>query len=440
MKRTVWNTIQEEHLLSKEDRVLCALSGGADSVSLLLCLHELGIPVCACHLNHSLRGAQSDGDEEFCRELCRRMGIPFLSRREDAARAAKERGQSLETAARELRYAFFDECARELGATKIATAHTADDNLETILFRLIRGTGAAGLAGIPPRRGIIVRPLLHVERREVEAFLTARGQEWRTDATNLEDVCTRNRIRHQVIPALREIAPDAADHAGQTASLLRQDNDALDALAQDNGALDWLNRQPEAIRSRSIRKRLCASGVPEGELTYEHVRAVGRLCRKGRGSVSLPGGYTAQIRQHKLHIGKVMRPEAVPVVPEQPVVFGEYTNLLTQRIEWIANSRYTIRLSYDIIEKNLLTVRSWRPTDRMLLPGARGARSLKRLYAERGIPPLVRDGLPVLCAGDTIAAAAGIGAADGFFEKEKEKQIVWTIRRTEGENRYDAVY
>lgn len=436
MKRTVWNTIQEEHLISREDHVLCALSGGADSVSLLLCLHELGISVCACHLNHCLRGAQSDGDEEFCRELCRRMGIPFFAKREDAAKAAQESGQSLETAARALRYAFFDECAQTLGATKIATAHTADDNLETILFRLIRGTGSAGLAGIPPKRGNIVRPLLRVERWEVEAFLTARGQEWRTDSTNEEDGCTRNRIRHQVVPALREIAPDAAKHAGLTARLLRQDNDALDELAKDNAAVDWLNRQPEAVRSRSIRKLLCASGVPEGELSYKHVRSVERLCRKGRGSVNLPGGYIAQIRQDTLQLSKMAaQTEGIPLVPEQEMVFGGYTILLKEQTEIPANLRYMIRLSCDIIEKNPLTVRSWKPTDRMILPGARGARSLKRLYAERGIPPLVRDGLPVLCVGDTIAAAAGIGAADGFLQKEKEKTVVWTIRETEGEKK-----
>lgn len=432
MKRTVWTTIQEEHLISPGDRVLCALSGGADSVSLLLCLRELGISVCACHLNHCLRGAQSDSDEVFCRDLCRRYDIPFVSGREDAAEAARRTGQSLETAARELRYAFFDVCAQKFRADRIATAHTADDNLETILFRLIRGTGAAGLAGIPPKRGNIIRPLLRVERREVEQFLRLRGQEWRTDATNAEDSCTRNRIRHQVVPALRDIAPDAAKHAGLTAQLLRQDNDALEALVQDDPSVDWLNSQPEAIRSRAVRRILCAAGVPEGELTYGHVRAAEELCRRGRGSVSLPGGYCAEIRQRMLRIAASPQSEEIPLVPEHETEFGIYTVLLTAHLESIRDSLYTIGLSYDIIDKSPLVLRGWRPSDRMVLPNARGARSLKRLYAERGISPSERGGLPVLCAGGEIAAAAGIGVAAGF-ERDTKKEIVWTIRVGKGE-------
>ena len=432
MKRTVWTTIQEEHLISPGDRVLCALSGGADSVSLLLCLRELGISVCACHLNHCLRGAQSDSDEVFCRDLCRRYDIPFVSGREDAAEAARRTGQSLETAARELRYAFFDACAQKFRADRIATAHTADDNLETILFRLIRGTGAAGLAGIPPKRGHIIRPLLRVERREVEQFLRLRRQEWRTDATNAEDSCTRNRIRHQVVPALRDIAPDAAKHAGLTAQLLRQDNDALEALVQDDPSVDWLNSQPEAIRSRAVRRMLCTSGVPEGELTYGHVRDVEALCRRGRGTVSLPGGFCAEIRQRMLRIAAAPRSGEIPFVPEHETEFGNYTVLLTAHPESIRDSLYTIGLSYDIIDKSPLVLRGWRPSDRMVLPNARGARSLKRLYAERAIPPSERDGLPVLCAGGEIAAAAGIGAAAGF-ERDTKKEIVWTIRVGKGE-------
>lgn len=413
--------------------MLCALSGGADSVSLLLCLRELGISVCACHLNHGLRGAQADEDEEFCRELCRQHEIPFLSGREDAAEAARRTGQSLETAARELRYAFFEACAQKLQADRIATAHTADDNLETMLFRLIRGTGAAGLAGIPPKRGNIIRPLIRVERREVEAFLRSRGQEWRTDATNEEDICTRNRIRHRVVPALREIAPDAAKHAVLTAQLLRQDHEALEWLVQDNPSVDWLNNQSEAVRSRAVRRMLCASGVPEGELTYGHVRAVEDLCRRGRGAVSLPGGYHAEICRNTLRTGKTeMGAEEIPLVPECETAFGIYAVLLTEHPETIRDSLYTITLSYDIIEKSPLVLRRWRPSDRMALPQARGARSLKRLYAERGIAPSVRDGLPVLCADGEIAAAAGIGAAAGM-EEETQKQLVWTIRVGKGE-------
>ncbi len=410
------------------ERVLCALSGGADSVSLLLCLKELGIPVCACHLNHCLRGAQADADEAFCRALCEREGIPFRAERRDAAAAARQSGQSVETAARELRYRFFAECAAEMSADKIATAHTADDNLETILFRLIRGTGTAGLAGIPPVRGKIVRPLFRVERCEVERYLTARGQCWCTDATNEEDGCTRNRIRHQVIPALRTIAPDAARHATEAAILLRQDEEALCLLAEqspDRAALRWLKEQPEGVRSRAIRAVLRGAGVPEGETGTVHIRAVKALC-EGRGhSVSLPGGFRAQRRDGHLVVCAVpQRAAPVELVPEKPTVFGEYTVYLTKNSETIRDFCHTIAVSCAIIAMSPLTLRSWDSGDRMVLPGARGPRTLKRLYQERRIPPDERDGLPVLCGAGEILAAAGIGVSQSVAPTE-EAETLW---------------
>ncbi|MDD6612406.1 MAG: tRNA lysidine(34) synthetase TilS, partial [Clostridiales bacterium] len=171
MKQLVRHTIGQYDMIPSGTRVLCGLSGGADSVSLVVCLQELGYDICACHLHHGLRGAQADADAEFCRRLCEAHGIAFRLGHCDAAAEAQRQKVSVETAARQLRYDFFTRCAAELGAQRIATAHTADDNLETMLFHLIRGTGSAGLSGIPPVRGNIIRPLIAVERRQVEAFL-----------------------------------------------------------------------------------------------------------------------------------------------------------------------------------------------------------------------------------------------------------------------------
>ena len=181
--RKIQQTIAEYGMLKPGEPVLVALSGGADSVALLLSLRELGYPVRACHLHHGLRGGEADRDERFCRELCAQKGVRLSVRRVDAAAYARETHESVETAARALRYAFFRETA---GGSKTATAHTADDNLETMLFHLARGTGLDGLAGIPPVRDGIVRPLITCTREEVEAFLAARGQGFVTDSTNLE--------------------------------------------------------------------------------------------------------------------------------------------------------------------------------------------------------------------------------------------------------------
>lgn len=426
-------------MLEPEDTVLCALSGGADSVSLLLCLAELGVDVCACHLNHGLRGAEADADEAFCRALCQRENIPFLSERCDAAQEARCTGQSVETAARELRYRFFAACAQALGADKIATAHTADDNLETMLFRLIRGTGLAGLAGIPPVRDRIIRPLLRVERRDIEAYLTGRGQEWCTDATNAEDICTRNRIRHQVIPALREIVPEAAQHASETAVLLRQDEDALEQLAgelPEQNTLRWLNGQPEAVRSRAIRHVLSAAGVPEGETGIRHIRATERLC-EGKGSrVSLPGGFWAERRDGRLLVtAAAQRGSPVELELEKPVQFGSYWVCLTKNPPGNMDFSHTIALSCGIIALTPLTLRGWNSRDRMQLPGARGERTLKRLYQDRAISPDVRDTLPVLCGGGRILAAAGIGASWDAAPQGREDTLWLLIQKRTKEKR-----
>lgn len=413
MKRLVRHTIEQYAMIPDGARVLCALSGGADSVSLLLCLHELGYDVCACHLNHGLRGAQADADEAFCRALCAKHGIPFYAEHCDAHAAAVEQKQSVETAARTLRYAFFARCAQRFGAQRIATAHTADDNLETMLFHLIRGTGSAGLAGIPPVRGAIIRPLIAVERQQVERYLLRRGQDWCTDATNLDDNCTRNRIRHHVIPALREIEPAAVRHAVQTAALLRRDNDCLDALAQVGGtaiSAARLRDMPEALASRAVRDMLTRAGTPMGEVGQRHIAAVLALTRKKTGSVNLPGWRRALRRGDEIRIEPMpSEPEWIKLIPEQPVRFGAYIVYITRKIHDIHSSFKFYPIAYDTINTVCLYVRRWRSGDRMTLPGARGARSLKRLYAERGILPEERDELPVLCCGEDIVAAAGIG-------------------------------
>ena len=418
MKQLVRHTIGQYDMIPSGTRVLCGLSGGADSVSLVVCLQELGYDICACHLHHGLRGAQADADAEFCRRLCEAHGIDFRLGHCDAAAEAQRQKVSVETAARQLRYDFFTRCAAELGAQRIATAHTADDNLETMLFHLIRGTGSAGLSGIPPVRDNIIRPLLAVERRQVEAFLREHGQDWCTDATNLDDSCTRNRIRHHVIPALRDIEPAAARHALETANLLRQDNACLDRMAAVQGTqleAEALLCLPEALQGRQIRQLLEQSGTPMGEISAKHIRAVGALARKKRGSVSLPGGRQAVRRGKVVAVEKTAAPvPEIRLEPEKPMRFGAYTVQFTRKISDIHSSFKLYPISCDTIKLSDLSVRTWQRDDRMTLPGARGARSLKRLYAERGIAPDVRDTLPILCCEGNLVVAAGIGTEQAF--------------------------
>ena len=414
MKQLVRHTIKQYHMLPDGARVLCGLSGGADSVSLVLCLQELGYAVCACHLNHGMRGAQADADEAFCRQFCETHAIPFVSERCDVFAEAEKRKLSAETAAREIRYDFFARCAEQLHAPYLATAHTADDNLETMLFHLIRGTGSAGLAGIPPVRGNIVRPLIAVERRQIERFLAERGQTWCTDATNLDDSCTRNKIRHHVIPALREIEPCAARHALEAAQLVRLDNAYLDAQARETEIP--LAQLPDVLRARRVRQMLEQAGVPMGEITRRHIGAVCALAEKPCGTVSLPGQFRAIKKRGILSIvPEIPRREPVHMVPDQAVEYGAYTVSVVRKISDIHSSFKYYPIAYDTINMSNLTVRTWRSSDRMQLIGARGARSLKRLYAERGIEPEERDNLPILCSDDRSVAAAGIGTDAQFY-------------------------
>ena len=300
--------------------MLVALSGGADSAALLLSLRELGYPVRAFHLNHCLRGAESDRDEAFCRRLCEKLGVELTVERVDIAAAAGD--SAVEETARRIRYARLEHAAH---GAKIAVAHNADDNLETMLFHLVRGTGAKGLTGIPPVRGRIIRPLIEVERREIEAFLCERGQDFVTDSTNADTAYTRNRLRQEVVPVLRELNPQAAQAAARLSRQLRQDETCLQSYAQTcvqlcavgNGAwkIQPLREAAPAVRSRALRLLLEKADMPLKDVTAKHIDALEHLLETASPSAEtdLPNGYFARREYDVLHHSKaetaVERPE-----------------------------------------------------------------------------------------------------------------------------------
>ena len=264
-------------LLPREGLILCAVSGGADSVYLLCRLREMGYPVAAGHYNHGLRGAEADRDEDFVRKLCRRLDVAFISEKGDTAAYAAEHGLGLEEAGRQLRYAFLERTADRIGAAAIATAHTAGDNAETILLHLARGAGLKGLGGIPPRRGRIVRPMLGLTRREVEAWLRERGIGYVEDSTNASGDFARNRVRRDAVPALESVNPAFLRAAGQTAVLLREDEAFLEDMAR---------RRHEPGRGGAGGGPL-AGGQPGGAA---HGRAGAGIRTHPRGAGRSPGG------------------------------------------------------------------------------------------------------------------------------------------------------
>ena len=263
--------------------VCTALSGGADSVSLLLAMktlsEEYGFTLSACHLNHGLRGAESDGDQRFCEELCDMLQIPLITKKVNITELS-DKHESVEETARRVRYEFFSETLSGLGENAVlATAHTANDNAETVLINAIRGTGLAGLCGIPPVRGLgefkVIRPLLGCTRKDVEEFLAAKGQGFVTDSTNLSEEYTRNKIRHRILPEIAEINPSVLEVFGRMCGSLREDNTLLEKMAEtalsENrtgrgyNALE-LSKLPVPIRSRAVRRILMEGGIEPSAL------------------------------------------------------------------------------------------------------------------------------------------------------------------------------
>ena len=214
--------IQQKNLMQEGEKTLIALSGGADSVALLVALQKLGYECEAMHCNFHLRGEESMRDEEFVRTLCKKRGVKLIVADFDTEKYAAEKGISIEMAARELRYEAFEKHRNEIGAKSIAVAHHRDDSAETMLLNLIRGTGIKGLHGIQPRNGHIVRPLLCVGRNDIMEYLEKRGEEYITDSTNLETDFTRNKIRLQIMPLLQEINPSIVTTLAQTAERISE--------------------------------------------------------------------------------------------------------------------------------------------------------------------------------------------------------------------------
>lgn len=230
MLSKVKNYISKHNLLSSNDLYIVALSGGADSVALLLLLDEMGYNIHALHCNFHLRGEESDRDEQFCEELCLRKNIPFHRVHFDTLTYAETHKVSIEMAARELRYRYFEQLRKDIGAAGVCVAHHREDSVETVLMNLVRGTGLRGLTGIQPRNGTVLRPLLCVSRAEIEDYLAAHKQSFVTDSTNLETDCQRNKIRLQIMPLLQQLNPAVADNILNTSEHLSEAQQVMDAV------------------------------------------------------------------------------------------------------------------------------------------------------------------------------------------------------------------
>ncbi len=424
--------IEDRQLLQNGDRVLIALSGGADSVVLLHLLNslkeELGITLYAAHYNHGIRGEEADRDEHFCKVLSEQYGIPFFCEKADVPSIAKQYGESVELCGRKLRYRFLDRVARDLGGAKIATAHHSDDNAETVLWNLTRGAGLAGLAGIPVRRDNIIRPLLCCTRAGIEAYCAENDLAYVTDSTNLSDDYTRNKLRHRVMPVLRELNPGAGESIGRTSSILREADEYLTHISEKElksaripygWSCERLLQCEPIILKYAVKNILEKADVP---VDFQHTALIIEAMRSN-GAVDVGGGYAVSCAQGILRI-----------VPQETgtddfcVPIFDYMKKYGTRIKILDGQRFEIapplELSSEKINNLLLhdgipcaimtsdTVIRRRRAGDTFTDHRRGVtKTLKKLFIELKIPRELRDTIPIVAEGSTVLWIEGIGTS-----------------------------
>ena len=439
LQQNMQQTIRREQLLSPDDVVLVAFSGGADSAALLHALCAMKAQgelagVCAAHVHHGLRGADADADEQAVHRMCDEWGVRLFCHRADVAALAAAQKCGVEETGRAVRYAFLQETAATLGA-KIATAHTLNDQAETVLLHIARGSGLHGLSGIPFQRDNIVRPLLDCTREQVEAYCVQHAIPYVTDSTNAEPDYARNRLRATAIPSLLSVNEAALQHIAQLTQLCREDDAYLESLAaafiQTHGA------HPEQAAMQSlappVRKRVFARladtiGLPA---LSQHHRAQLSASVESGAAVSVAGNRVAvwQGKPCRLYfVGETAPTVQTALCDGQTVVFGEKTyrfSILSmeewKNLEKIHKNVLNYAFDYDKIDGGL-QLRPRAVGDYLHLAGRAGGKTVKKWMIECGIPAHLRDSIPVVCDGQGVALVAGLGcdarvAVDGTTTK-----------------------
>ena len=422
MIEKVVRAIEKYDMLRYTDRVTVALSGGADSVCLLYILSELkkryGVFLEAIHINHQLRGEESLRDEKFVQDLCEKLEVPLKTFRIDVKSAAEKSGESIELTARNMRYdVFYKE-----GGGVVATAHTADDNLETVLFNTSRGTGIKGLCGIPPKRDYLIRPLIFCSRQEVEEYLAEKNATFVTDSTNLTDDYTRNFLRHNTIPTLKQLNPSVEKTVSVMSENLREDNDFLLSTAEkiygicareDKLDAELLALQHPAIVKRVIDRYLLDSfGITADAVHLENCR---RVLESG-GRTQLKGDLFA-LRSGNFFYAKQEK-------ETEKILFS-----VSQKEISLQNSakinNLLLKNAIDCAKINgSLSVRCRQPFDEIKLQGRNCTKSLKKLFNERKIPLELRDTLPVVSDESGVVWIYGIGVSERVAVDDKTKNAI----------------
>lgn len=441
------NTINKYNMLEKGDKVIVGLSGGADSCALLqvLCAlkDEFKLSLTAVHINHCLRGDEADEDEAFAEKLCHRLGVEFLSEGHNVAEFAKEKGIGTEEAGRIIRYAVFERIRIEKDAEKIAVAHNLNDRAETVIMRLARGSGVKGLTGISPVRGNIIRPLIGCERSEIEKYCRDNNIDFRTDSTNCEDIYTRNRVRHKILPLIvSEINENALINIAKTAEMAAEDNDFIELEAEK--AFDFckintfeknnvyfdankLKKFHQAIIKRVILKALVFVSGANKDIYSKNVEDVLSLIYKGTGkSVDLPYGMKAEMVYDRLTIGKDKEISKKELFYELQIgsklhieEAGRYILVETEeKFDLIVPNLYTKSFNYAKI-RDKLTLRTRKAGDFIRLFPDGGRKKLKDFFIDKKIPRSERDKIWFIASGNEV-----LWIPDLWYSKFHEADVI----------------
>lgn len=455
MLEKVRRYIEQWHMLESEDCVIVGVSGGADSLCLLFVLLELQkeIPfrIIACHVNHGLRGEEADADEAYVKQICAEYNIPCVSCCENVELIAKKRKQSTEEAGREVRRAFFEKVLLEHGGTKIALAHHKNDNVETFFLNLARGSGLKGLCGIHPVKGNVIRPLLCVERSEIEAYLKEKNIGYCEDKTNASDAYTRNRIRNHVIPYMeKEVNTQVVSHIDETTEYLRQVQDFLEeqtkifftkcVVKKEEEYLvseEAYKNIPNALQPLVLRKVLVELAGREKDLEAVHVRSLQELFAKQTGrKLDLPYQMEGRRSYQGIEIGK--KKEKKAALPE--VVFdckseSEKTFYLqgkkivcrvfakTPQMVRPAEKSNTKWFDCDIME-NGLSFRTRRPGDYITIHSDGSRQKLKSYFINEKIPQKEREQILLIADGSHILWIVGHRLNCVYEVSENTKRIL----------------
>lgn len=458
MIQKVLETIEKYSMLQKGDKVIVAVSGGPDSMSLLHILftikEKFGITICAAHINHCLRGEEADRDEEFTGNFCRANGIDFYSKRIDINKKAEDEGVSLESAGREARYEFFEELKNKLNAQKIALAHNANDQAETVLMRIFRGTGAEGLEGIRPVRDkIFIRPLIKVSRDEIEEYCRDNNIQPRIDKTNLETIYTRNKIRLELIPYLKKnFNEDVIGAINRLSEMVSADNAYIEEevlnkyktyCRYDGQKLIIVKEafnQKYAVITRIIRNALNNLTGSIYNLERVHIDEIICLEKNQTGKTAvLPDGlrvenvygdiqiYNSTYLKENFIDNDENREYSVKTGEKIYMDFFDIT--VAARIKNpdsdidFKEKKYVKYFDLDKI-KGDITIRSRKNGDIFSPLGLMGTKKLKNIFIDMKIPRQYRDKIPLLCFGDNIAWIIGYQISEKYKLDADTKKIL----------------